>query len=266
MAYTRKPRIYDPDSKEPHKLSRTKIDLFVECPRCFYLDQRLGVARPRPFPFTLNNAVDLLLKKEFDIYRAKKAKHPIMEKNNVDAIPFADEKIEEWRDAMRRGIGYLHKATNLFIRGGIDDVWVNKSGELIIVDYKATSKTSEINLDSAWQDCYKRQMEIYQWLFQMNGYKVSKTGYFVYANGLSDKKSFNNKLEFQTYLIPYTGKHNWIEEKIFEIKKALDSNLIPKSSKNCEYCPYREEAGRALQDKFKMSTKPAKIGEKSLFD
>ena len=55
--------------------------------------------------------------------------------------------------------------------------------ELHIVDYKATSKDDEVNLDAEWQDGYKRQMEIYRWLFINNGFKVSDTGYFVYANG-----------------------------------------------------------------------------------
>ena len=62
--------IYDPASKNPFKLSRSKIDLFLECPRCFYLHRRLGVGRPPGYPFTLNVAVDALLKKEFDIHRA----------------------------------------------------------------------------------------------------------------------------------------------------------------------------------------------------
>ncbi len=35
--------LYDPASKEPFRLSRSKIDLFLECARCFYLDRRLGV-------------------------------------------------------------------------------------------------------------------------------------------------------------------------------------------------------------------------------
>ena len=62
--------MYVPNSREPFKLSQSKIDLFLECPRCFYLDRRLGVGRPPGFPFALNAAVDTLLKQEFDIYRA----------------------------------------------------------------------------------------------------------------------------------------------------------------------------------------------------
>ena len=46
---------------------------------------------------------------------------------------------------------------------------------LIVVDYKATSKNSEVNLDAEWQIGYKRQMEFYQYLLRNNGFKVSDT-------------------------------------------------------------------------------------------
>src|SRR4030042_2582652 len=95
--------LFDPDSDAPFKLSRTKINDFLSCPRCFYLDRRLGIGQPPSYPFTLNSAVDKLLKKEFDIHRAKNTAHPLMKKYKVDAIPFAHEKIEEWRDSFRRG-------------------------------------------------------------------------------------------------------------------------------------------------------------------
>lgn len=74
----RKSNLYDPNSKESFRISRTKIELFLDCPRCFYLDRRLGVSRPPGFPFSLNNAVDALLKQEFDIHRAQGTKHPLI--------------------------------------------------------------------------------------------------------------------------------------------------------------------------------------------
>jgi len=46
-----------------------------------------------------------------------------------------------------------------------------------------------VTLDAEWQDGYKRQMEIYQWLLRQNGLKVSDTGYFVYCNGKTDRKA-----------------------------------------------------------------------------
>lgn len=243
--------MFNPKSKDPFKISRTKIDLFVECPRCFYFDQRLGVTRPRPFPFSLNNAVDLLMKKEFDIHRAEGSAHPLMKEYNIDAVPFNDPRMEEWRDAMKRGVSTVHKPTNLFVRGGVDDVWVTPSGELIIVDYKATSKDGEVSLDADWQDGYKRQMEVYQWLFRQNGFKVSDTGYFVYVNGKTDRKAFDGKLEFDVKIIPYTGDDSWIEKKLEQIKKCLADDRIPAASKTCDHCRYFNDMVGELKARVK---------------
>lgn len=233
-------RLYNPDSKELFRLSRGKIDLFINCPRCFYLDRKLGVGQPGGFPFSLNSAIDKLLKKEFDIHRAKGTKHPLMETYGIDAVPLADEKIDEWRDSMRRGITYNVHGTNVVITGGVDDVWVNPEGEFIIVDYKATSKDEEVNLDADWQIGYKRQMEIYQWLFRKNGYKVSKTGYFVYCNGRTDKKAFDGKLEFDIKIIPYEGDDSWVEKTIHDAIECLKSGKLPESGPDCDFCKYRE--------------------------
>lgn len=223
------------------KLSRSKIDLFIECPRCFYIDNKLGVARPRGFPFNLNTAVDILLKKEFDIHRIGKTAHPLMKQYGVDAVPFQHKELNIWRENFE-GIQYFDEKSGLLISGAIDDVWVNPKGELIVVDYKATSKDEKVSLDAEWQDGYKRQMEIYQWLLRRKGFKVSNTGYFVYANGLRDKKAFDGKLEFEVILIPYTGSDDWVESKIAEAKKCLEQGELPKPSEWCEYCNYRNLA------------------------
>lgn len=237
---------FNPTSEAPFKVSRSKIALFAECPRCFYLDQRLGIGRPQTPPFSLNTAVDELMKKEFDIHRSAGTAHPIMKSGGIDAVPFRHEKIEEWRDALRRGIAYHDPETNLTIRGGIDDVWLGESGKLIIVDYKATSKKGEITLDAQWQDGYKRQIEVYQWLFRMNGFDVSDTGYFVYVNGITEKDAFNERLEFTTKVIPYKGSDSWIPGTVKNIKECLIGNLAPAKTDDCSYCAYREEAGKAL--------------------
>ena len=43
---------------------------------------------------------------------------------------------------------------------------------------------------------------------RQNGFSVSDTGYFVYANGRADRDGFNGKLEFDMTLIAYTGSSN----------------------------------------------------------
>ena len=230
--------LYEPDSKEPFKLSRSKIDLFLECPRCFYLDRRLGVGRPPGFPFALNSAVDALLKREFDVYRVNGAKHPLIEKYGADARPVSHKDLDKWRHNFS-GVQFLHEPTNLLITGAIDDLWQNSKGEYIVVDYKATAKAEEITkLDKDWHKGYKRQMEIYQWLLRRNGYEVSDTGYFVYCNGKADRESFDGKLEFDVTLISYKGDSSWVEKTILDIHKCLNDGKIPEAGSDCDYCGY----------------------------
>lgn len=236
--------LYDPASEAPFKLSRSKIEKFMRCPRCFYLDRRLGVDEPPGFPFNLNSAVDKLLKKEFDIHRANGTAHPLMQTYGIDAVPFAHENLDAWRENFV-GVQALHKPTNLFITGAVDDLWKNRQGELMVVDYKSTSKESEVNLDAAWQDGYKRQMEIYQWLLRQNGFTVSDTGYFVYCNGKTDRQAFDGKLEFDITLIPYTGNDAWVSETLVAIHGCLVSDTTPKETPGCDFCTYRAAAKKA---------------------
>ncbi len=228
------------------KLSRSKIDLFLECPKCFYIDNKLGTKRPPGYPFNLNSAVDALFKKEFDVHRAKGSKHPIMEQYGIDAVPFEHANINTWREVFE-GIQHVHKETGMTIMGAVDDVWVNPAGELIVVDYKSTSKDGKIEkLDADWHIGYKRQMEVYQWLLRQNGFKVSDTGYFVYANASTDEEAFDGKLIFDVTLIPYTGDGSWVEPTLLEIKECLDDERVPKAHEDCDYCRYREYVGKKL--------------------
>lgn len=229
--------IYNPKDRTPFKVSRSGIEMFIECPCCFYLNNRLGIRRPSGPPFNINVAVDTLLKKEFDVHRAKNTSHPLMKEYGIDAVPFAHEMMDEWRENFK-GVQYLHEPTNLKITGAVDDIWINKKKELIVVDYKATSKKDEVTLDAEWQMSYKRQMEIYQWLLRRLGFKVAKTGYFVYCNGRTDRKGFDGKIEFDVIVIPYKGDDSWVEESILAVKKCLKGSRVPKSPKDCEFCGY----------------------------
>jgi len=216
--------------------------MFVECPRCFYLDRKLGVSRPGMPGWPINSAVDHLLKNEFDILRKNGESHKLMEKYKINAIPFSHPDLPRWRDDDYKHIGatILHKKTNLIINGLIDDVWIDKkTKELYIVDYKATSTSKEISLDDEYKQGYKRQMEIYQWIFRQMGFKVNETGYFVFANATKNQPKFDGLLNFEMSIIPYKGDDSWVEPAIVEIKKCLDSDKIPEAKSTCEYCQYR---------------------------
>lgn len=238
----RKRNLYDSKSKIPFRISRGKIDLFLECPRCFYLDRRLGLGRPSMPGWALNSAVDQLLKNEFDLLRKNGERHELMKLYKIDAIPFNHPDLPIWRDDVYKFVGasVIHKPTNLEICGIIDDVWINKKEELLIVDYKSTSTSQEISLEDEYKKMFKKQMEVYQWIFRQKGFKVNKTGYFVYANAGRNRPKFDGRLEFELMILSHEGDDSWVEPTIFEIKKCLEVDNIPAPNPDCEFCEYRK--------------------------
>ena len=238
---TRKTSIYDKKSNTPFKISRSKFFNFLNCKRCFYLDRVKGLKEPSMPGWALNVAVDELLKKEFDQYRKKGEPHPYMETVDKNLIPYSHEKLDEWRENFK-GVQFHHEETNLIFTGAVDDLWFDlDKKEVIVVDYKATSKNSEVTIDADWQQGYKRQMDFYQWLLRKNGEKVSDVGYFVYCNGNKQKPSFKNKVHFDVSVLEYVGDTSWIEKTILEIKLLLNQDCVPEYTKDCDYCSYIQD-------------------------
>ena len=176
---TRKGSIYQKGTNEVFKISRSKFSNFLDCPRCFYLERVKGLKDPSMPGWSLNSAVDELLKKEFDHYRNIQKPHPFVVKNKLNFIPFKHEKINYWRDALRGGIAFTDAETNLEIHGGVDDIWFNPDNdELVVVDYKAQSKNETVEtepyLESQYHQNYKVQMDIYVYILRQM--KLEMTG------------------------------------------------------------------------------------------
>jgi hypothetical protein len=224
------------------KLSRSKIELSIECPRCFWLDVKHGVKRPPPAPYTINNAIDYLLKQEFDYHREKGTQHQIMVDNKVDAIPYNSPEMNKWRHNFT-GVQFMHEPTDFLVFGAVDDVWINPADELMVVDYKATGAKQHQIYDS-----YGRQMEIYQWLLEKNGFKVSPIGYFVFArvNKANGFATGTPVLSFDIFVESYEGDNSWVDGALENARVLLHSDIAPAASKDCGYCSYRGLSSEAL--------------------
>ena len=161
--------------------------------------------------------------------------------NKIDAIPFKHKDIDLWRSNFK-GIRNKSIEHKFDFGGAVDDVWQKKNGELIIADVKATSRNNfdwnETFSKYDYAKAYKRQLEMYQWLFRNNGFKVADEAYLVYFNGKKNERVFNNKLHFDTHFIKLNCSASWVEGKVIETVRLLQSNHFPKPSTNCEYCNY----------------------------
>jgi hypothetical protein len=240
---TRKGSIYVKDSNTIFKISRSKFTNFLDCKRCFYLDRVKGLKDPSMPGWSLNSAVDSLLKKEFDEFREKQKAHTFVKKNKLNFIPLKHEKMDYWRNALSGGISFIDTNTNIQIHGGVDDIWFDpEKKELVVVDYKAQSNNAPVEttkyLNNIYHQSYKIQMDIYVHILRKMNFKVSDTAYFYVCNGDKNYASFDEKLNFTTTLVPYKTNTSWIDKKIFEMKQTLDSEYVPEINKSCEKCMY----------------------------
>jgi hypothetical protein len=244
---TSKKTLFDPSSDTPFQLSRYRLERSMDCPRCFWLELRKGLKRLEPHPYTLNGAVDRLVKKEFDVYRERQEPHPIMTEFGIVGVPWNDPRLKDWRLTVKgKGMRFLHTETNLDIMGAPDDIWLVGEVEkrVAIVDTKATSSKTEHPIEDDWWRSYRRQLDIYVWLLERMdpGHPVSPTGYFLLLNGQAEASDFGLRLQFKPKVIPYHTDPSWVESAIRRAHACLIAPEPPASADACELCQYRRTA------------------------
>jgi len=253
MSAKRKRNLFDPASTEPFPLSRSKIEFFLKCPRCFYLDRRLGVKPPGMPSMTLNRAVDSLMKAEFDGYRQRQEPHPAFLKYGINAIPLSHPDIEVWRSNFK-GVKFLNPPTNLLIGGAPDDIMI-VGREWLVLDFKGTCSKDEItSLDTEYRLAYKRQVEVYSWLLAKNGHPVGRNAFLLFANARADRLSFDARLDFDLQLVEVVMDLSWIEPTLGQIRTCLMADQPPAASATCECCNFVAAVNEAVNE-------AARVGE-----
>ena len=278
MAAKRHRGKFDPSNPNPYELSRGRVENFLKCKACFWLEQIKKVKPPEIPSFTINTTTDILLKRDSDFVRGKSSLPIWQEAGLGHMIPYNHEDLEKWTNSLHYGLNEsyfntIHKDTNIKLGGGIDDVFLNtKTDQVHIVDYKSQAQGTRSpekyevkpsSIDDPWKVGYKRQMDMYIWIARQKGINVSNTGYFVYVDaqhkhieGMLDEKNPSIAwLKFNALIIPYEADPTWIEPTLFEIKDFLMNqssmpNHTPKGEdfSGCDLGRYANEMIEAIRE------------------
>ena len=212
-----------------YKLSPSSLNLFKDCPRCFWLHFRKGIKRPSgAFP-SLPSGMDRIIKEHFDLYIGKNELPPELEKEGIKAKLFDDmELLKIWRNN-RRGLQWKDSEGNV-LRGAIDNV-LQKGRKLIVLDYK----TRGFPLKEDTHEHYKDQLDIYNFLLRKNGYETENYSYllFYYPNNINKE----GNVIFDTKIIKMDVDVKSAEDLF---KRAIDTlkGNMPEPSEGCEYCKW----------------------------
>lgn len=217
------------------KISRSTLELFLQCPRCYYREVVQGKRRPNGIIPRLNLAVDAILKREFDFYRTRQQPHPLMTQYRVDGLPLQHPDLQEWREASR-GIRCLWQ--NRPVYGAVDDVWQLRDGSLAVVDYKATSVNDPVSEVVGERQSNARQLEMYTWIFHQAGFHMADVGYLVIANADREASTLSPAWPVSLTVMKLPLDTTWVEAALHDLVLVEARSELPKSARDCPWCKY----------------------------
>ncbi len=244
-----KRKLYIKDNLTPFSISRSKIDLFFDCYRCFYLDQRFGIKRPHGTPLVINNFVVNHFKSILNEYRTNQTVFPDSKRINKKLIPSNNELLENWSHPFK-GISSIDRKTNFKIKANLDDVWqCEETKEYYPIIIKSTSRKKDISFDSIWPG-YWKQLSLYSYLLSKNSIKTGSIGILVYLNASENLPNDINKIDFDLLIFDRKLDLSWIEPTLDVIHKTLNSDTVPMGRNSCKFCRYQIDIQRVLDGKF----------------
>ncbi len=206
-------------------LSASALNLYFDCPRCFWLEQNGVAKRPEGIRATLPNGVDMVLKRYFDKYRGTL---PPELHGKVDGRLIADQALlDAWRDR-RRGLTYEDLGLNASLRGLLDDC-LTADGRYAPLDYKTKGFAPK-------EDAHKwnqHQLDIYTLLLEENGYPTVDYGYLIFYHPIHAREGGLIQFEITPRKVT-TSKA--AAKKLLADAVGLIRGPAPPRRETCEYC------------------------------
>jgi len=212
------------------RLSPSTLNLFLECPRCFWLHINERVHRPRGIFPSLPSGMDNVIKVYFDKYRVKGELPPEI-KGEVQGVLMSDlNLLNQWRD-WRTGLSYNDEELGVSLFGAVDDC-LQDGKEYIILDYKTRGFPPK---EGDSEKYYSNQLNCYSLLLEKNGHPTKGIGYLVYY--YPDKVHENGKIDFNVKVIELKTDPNKARKTLQDAMKLL-KGPIPSHTSECEQCAW----------------------------
>jgi len=217
------------------KLSPSTLNLFLECPRCFWLQINEGIHRPRGIFPSLPGGMDLVIKVYFDKYREKGELPPEIEGKVKGNLVHDHELLKKWRN-WRTGLEYYDEPLGVTLFGALDDC-LEEDGKYFPLDYK-TRGSAPREGDS--EKYYGNQLDCYALLLEENNYPVGEFGYLIYYYPKEVKE--RGAIIFDVEPVKLKIDTERARKTLSDAVKLLHGSIPPYHSE-CEYCIWGRNNG-----------------------
>jgi len=176
--------------------------------------------------------MDAKLKSRYDLFRKKGIMPP--EVSHLKGLKLYPDlaQLDIWRES-KTELKYVNDRVGYELAGKIDELFINRKGELVIADYKSSGdepKPEKLNY-------YSLQLHAYAFLFQKKGYKVSNVAYLLNyypKNRTNPSKS----VELACKVIKAKLDIPSFEKTLRKIVKFLNDDY-PNANHECRTCLYQ---------------------------
>lgn len=203
-------------------LSPSSLNLFLECPRCFWLYLNKKIKRPVPPVATIATGLDRVIKNYFDQYRSKNILPPFLN-GKIPGKLITNLPKKGWLDftdaqyEARIG-GYLDECIHL------DDKY-----------YAAFDHKTRGSAPDSVHKAYQLQMDVYTFLLEENKFPTKNTAYIAYYI----PKKLIPQLEFEfEVLVKEIATDPKRAQRVFHEAINILRNPIPLINKDCGFCKW----------------------------
>jgi len=209
-------------------LSNSRLGLYTECPRCFWLDMNAGIRRPDTIFPSLPGGLDAQFKRYFDQFRAR-ADLPPEVKGKLPGQLLADlETINRWRD-WKRGIRFSPPWSDVELMGALDECLVDEAGFYYPLDYKTRGYAPKTDTHAYYQD----QMNFYTLLLEGNSLKTQRLAYLLYYHPIEVKE--HGLIQFDIS-VQEIQTHPDVAERLVKDAVSVLGGPAPASPAACGFC------------------------------
>lgn len=204
------------------KLSPSSLNLFLECPRCFWIYINKEIKRPGPPVASVTNGLDRSIKKYFEEMRLKKTLPEFLQRS----IP---GKLME--NFPKRGwLEYTDTKLDAKLGGFLDECIQFEDGRYAVLDHKTRGSAPE-----SVHKAYQLQMDAYTFLLEANNYLTRKTAYLVYY--IPKRIIKESDFEFEIVIKEIKTDPSRAKE-VFNNALAALKDRIPNIQKECSFCQW----------------------------
>ncbi len=211
------------------KLSPSALNLYKECPRCFWLAKHKIWKRPAGIFPSLPSGMDKILKIHFDKFRDKGQLPPeLCENGECKNMKLFGEKelLKKWQSNFK-GVSWTDKKGNE-LHGAVDNILV-KGKKLIVLDYK--TRGYALKEDTA--EHYRFQQNTYNFLLRKNGYETEDFFFLLFY--VPNEVMATGEVLFDTELVKMKVDVG-MAEKIWKEALELLGGECPEKNDECLWC------------------------------